>query len=207
MVASFTQLLGQKYEGELDDQAQQYIGFAVDGATRMQQLINDLLAYSRIETQARELQSVDSEACLRLALANLELRIQETGAKIEIGTLPPVVADQTQLAQVFQNLVGNAIKFNRTGDPRVVVAARMAGRMVEFMVEDNGIGISPEFAERVFVIFQRLNTRSEFPGTGIGLAVCRRIVDRHGGRIWFEAAPQGGTRFLFTLPAPQGVPS
>jgi signal transduction histidine kinase len=207
MVASFTQLLAQKYEGGLDEQAQQYIGFAVDGATRMQQLINDLLAYSRIETQARSLQSVDSAACLQLALANLELRIRETGAQIDVGPLPSVVADQTQLSQVFQNLVGNGIKFNRTGSPRVAVSARTDGSMVEFTVEDNGIGISQEFSERVFVIFQRLNTRAEFPGTGIGLAVCRRIVDRHGGRIWFEAAPQGGTRFLFTLPAPQGVRS
>jgi signal transduction histidine kinase len=204
MVASFTQLLAQKYAGALDDQAQQYIGFAVDGATRMQQLINDLLMFSRIETQARKLGAVESSVSLSLALSNLAVRVQETGAVIEHGRLPVVIADSIQISQVFQNLIGNAIKFNKSIPPRVWVNARVLDGMAEFRVEDNGIGISAEFSERVFVIFQRLNPRSEFPGTGIGLALCKRIVDRHGGRIWFEPSSHGGTCFVFTLPVSQG---
>ena len=204
MVASFTQLLSQKYAEALDDQAQQYIAFAVDGATRMQQLINDLLTFSRVETQARQFGTVESGTCLNIALSNLQARIQETGAIVESDELPRVVADPIQVAQVFQNLVGNGIKFNRSAPPRVWVSARIDGGLAVFRVEDNGIGISAEFSERVFVIFQRLNPRSEFSGTGIGLALCKRIVERHGGKIWFEPGSRGGTRFVFTLPVPEG---
>lgn len=199
MVASFTQLLSQKYAGSLDEQARKYIAFAVDGAVRMQGLITDLLTYSRIETQAKELVAVSSAECLRNALDNLKLFIEEHGALVESGELPPVTADPGQLTQLFQNLVLNGIKFNRSDRPTVSVSAEAREGGHVFAVRDNGIGIAPEFGERVYVIFQRLNPRSEFPGTGIGLAVCKRIVGRHGGRIWHEPAAGGGTRFCFTL--------
>lgn len=199
MVASFTQLLEQKYRSELDDQAQKYIHFAVDGATRMQQLINDLLTYSRVETQTRSFVSLPAGESVTLALQNLAVLIHERRAQVVVDDLPQVSADPGQLVQVFQNLIANGIKFNRSEVPRVHVGARVRGKLVEFTVEDNGIGIDAEFSERVFVIFQRLNPRGEFSGTGIGLAVCRRVVEKHGGTIRHEPAPEGGSRFIFTI--------
>jgi signal transduction histidine kinase len=201
MVASYTQLLAQKYGGQLDDKAQSYIHYAVDGATRMQGLINDLLTYSRVNTQGRPLEPTDSHAVLGEALRNLTVSIEESGAIVTNDDLPVVRADASQLQQVFQNLIGNAIKFRGKTSPHVHVAARKEGREWLFSVMDNGIGIDPQHAERLFVIFQRLHTRQEYQGTGIGLAVCKRIVERHGGSIWFESEPGKGSTFYFTLPA------
>lgn len=203
MVASFTQLLEKKYAAGLDDQAREYIRFAVDGATRMQRLINDLLAYSRVETQGHNLVAIDATGPALLTVQNLALLIQEKEALVQVNPLPTVMANPGQLAQVFQNLIGNALKFNRSSPPRVEVSGETKGNLVEIRVEDNGIGIEPEFRERVFVIFQRLHSRAEFSGTGIGLAVCRRIVEKHGGTIVHQPAAGGGSCFVFTLKAPK----
>jgi PAS domain S-box-containing protein len=200
MVSSYTQLLAQRYEGQLDDKAKKYINYAVDGAIRMQTLINDLLAYSRVGTQAKPLAPTDSHSVLGEAIRNLAATIEESRAIITNDDLPMVRADASQLVLVFQNLLANAIKFRSKDLPRVHVTAQNQGREWVFSVKDNGIGIEPQHAERVFVIFQRLHTRQEHPGTGIGLAVCKRIVERHGGKIWFESEPGNGTTFFFTLP-------
>jgi light-regulated signal transduction histidine kinase (bacteriophytochrome) len=199
-VASYTQLLAQKYESQLDDKAQSYIHYAVDGAMRMQRLINDLLTYSRVNTQGGPSEPTDSHAALGEALGNLGTAIEENLAIVTNDDLPVVSADATQLQQVFQNLIGNAIKFRGKDSPHVHVTARKEGGEWLFSVQDNGIGIDAQHAERLFVIFQRLHTRQEYPGTGIGLAVCKRIVERHGGRIWFESEPGKGSIFYFTLP-------
>jgi PAS domain S-box-containing protein len=200
MVASYTQLLAQRYEGQLDDKAHTYIHYAVDGATRMQRLINDLLTYSRVSTQGRPLEPTDSHSVLGEALGNLSTAIEESGAIVTNDDLPTVRADATQLLQVFQNLIGNAIKFHGRDSPHVHVSARAQDGEWLFSIEDNGIGIDAQHADRLFVIFQRLHTRQEYPGTGIGLALCKRIVERHGGRIWFESEPGRGSTFWFTLP-------
>jgi PAS domain S-box-containing protein len=200
MVASYTQLLAQRYEGELDDKAQSYIHYAVDGAMRMQGLINDLLTYSRVNTQGRPLEPTDLHVVLGEALRNLASAIQESRAIVTNDDLPSVRVDPVQLQQVFQNLIGNAIKFRGKASPHVHVSAREEGGEWLFSVKDNGIGINTKHAEKLFVIFQRLHTREEYPGTGIGLAVCKRIVERHGGRIWFESEPGKGSTFYFTLP-------
>jgi PAS domain S-box-containing protein len=200
MVASYTQLLAQRYEGQLDDKAKKFIDYAVDGAVRMQRLINDLLAYSRLNTQGKTPEKVDSHAVLGEALRNLSTAIEENRAIVINDDLPIVRADATQLLQLFQNLIGNAIKFRSGESPRIQVSACDLGREWRFSVKDNGIGIDPQFADKVFVIFQRLHTRQEYSGTGIGLAICKRIVERHGGRIWFESEPGKGSTFYFTLP-------
>jgi light-regulated signal transduction histidine kinase (bacteriophytochrome) len=201
MVASYTELLAQRYEGQLDDKAQSYIRYAVDGASRMQRLINDLLTYSRVNTRGQAFQPTDSHAVLGEALQNLTAAIEESRAIITNDDLPTVHADGTQLLQLLQNLVGNAIKFRGGDFPHVHLSARKDGREWIFAVRDNGIGIDEKHADRLFVIFQRLHGRQEYPGTGIGLAVCKRIVERHGGRIWFESEPGKGSTFYFTLPA------
>ena len=200
MVSSYTQLLGQRYAAHLDVRAKKYITYAVDGALRMQALINDLLAYSRVGTRVQALEPTDAHAVLGEAIRNLAATIQEHRALITTDDLPRVRADASQLALVFQNLLANAIKFHREESPHIHVSARDQERAWRFSVKDNGIGIEPQHAERVFVIFQRLHTRAEYPGTGIGLAVCRRIVERHGGKIWFESEPGKGTTFFFTIP-------
>jgi len=199
MVASFTQLLEQRYSEQLDERAKKYINYAVDGAMRMQRLINDLLTYSRINTKGQSLEPVESWVALDEALRNLSTTIAESETVITHDDLPAVRADATQLLQVFQNLIANAIKFRRADSPRIHVSARDLGATWLFSVADNGIGIEDQYAERVFVIFQRLHTREEYPGTGIGLAVVKRIVERHGGKIWFESEPGRGTTFYFTL--------
>jgi len=200
MVSSYTQLLAQRYEGQLDEKAKKYIDYAVDGAIRMQRLINDLLTYSRVGTRGNPLAPTDSRAVLGEALRNLAAMIEEKQALVTNDDLPTVRADASQLAQVFQNLIANAIKFRGEAPPRVHVSAReQAGEWI-FSVADNGIGIDPQYADRLFVIFQRLHTRDEYPGTGIGLALCRRIVERHGGRIWFESELGKGSTFYFTIP-------
>jgi light-regulated signal transduction histidine kinase (bacteriophytochrome) len=201
MVASFTQLLEQRYRGKLDADADDFIGFAVDGARRMQALVNDLLAYSRVGTRGKELAPTDSEAVLEIALANLKTAMDETGATVTHDPLPTVAADETQLSQVFQNLVGNARKFRGTEAPRVHVSAQPEDGQWRFSVRDNGIGIDPKHAERIFVIFQRLHARPEYPGTGMGLAISKRIVERHGGRIWVESELGKGATFYFTIRA------
>jgi PAS domain S-box-containing protein len=200
MVASYTQLLAQRYEGQLDDKARMFIDYAVDGAVRMQRLINDLLAYSRVNTQVKTHEILDSHAVLGEALRNLSAAIEENRAIVSNDDLPTVRADAIQLSQLFQNLIGNAIKFHSAELPRIQVSACDLGREWQFSVKDNGIGIDAQYADKVFVIFQRLHTRQEYSGTGIGLAICKRIVERHGGRIWFESEPGKGSTFYFTLP-------
>jgi len=201
MVASFTQLLSKRYYGKLDETADRYIDFAVDGAKRMQQLIADLLAYSRLNNKEIELRQADSEALMVAAMQNLRVMIEESGASVDWDQLPEVWVDQTQFIQLFQNLVGNAIKFRQKETaPQIYVSAEDSGAEWLFSVKDNGIGIDPRHADRVFQIFQRLHTRAEYPGTGIGLAVCQKVVERHGGKIWVESEPGAGSTFRFTIP-------
>jgi signal transduction histidine kinase len=200
-VASFTQLLQRRYQGQLDERADQYIEFAVDGAKRMQILINDLLSFSRVGRRAGDPVVVDTGVSLGEAIGNLAASIADTGALISRGELPRVLGEASLLTAVFQNLVNNAVKFHGEQVPEVRVGARRDGAEWVFSVEDNGIGIEPEYAERIFVIFQRLHGKSAYPGTGIGLAMCRKIVEHHGGRIWLDTgADDGRTRFSFTLP-------
>lgn len=199
MVSSYTQLLQQRYGEQLDDRARKYIFYAVDGATRMQRLITDLLAYSRVGSHARPFTRTDARAALAEALRDLSAAIAETEASVTSAELPVVLADRAQLAQVFQNLVGNAIKFRGAHAPRVHVGATRQGGWWTFRVRDNGIGIEARHFDRIFVVFQRLHSREEYPGTGIGLAVCKRIVERHGGRMWVESEVGRGSTFLFTL--------
>ena len=205
MVSSYTQLLAKRYEGRLDSDADEFISFAVDGCNRMQGLIQDLLAYSRAGTNERKLREVPSENALQKALINLRAAIKQSGAVVTHDALPAVTTDEAQLTQVFQNLVGNAIKYRRAEDPRVhVSAARDDGNGWTFSVRDNGLGIDPQYFERIFILFQRLHGRDEFEGTGIGLAVCKRIVERMGGRIWVESQPEKGSTFYFALPEMEG---
>lgn len=200
MVASFTQLLSRRYKGKLDADADEFIGFAVDGATRMQALINDLLAFARVGTHGKPLASTDANSALQRALANLRLAIEDSGAQVQCDALPTVMADITQLTQLLQNLIGNAIKFRGEAVPQIRLSVATEDKEWLFRLQDNGIGIDAEFAERIFVIFQRLHTKEQYPGTGIGLAICKKIVERHGGRIWVESKPGSGAAFCFTLP-------
>ncbi len=200
MVASYTQLLARRYKGKLDADADEFIGFAVDGATRMQQLIQDLLSYSRLTTQGRPLELIGCQDACNIAMVNLGQSIGDSGAIVNVGALPEVRADATQLAQLFQNLIGNAIKYRNERPPEIQVYAKTEGEYWVFSVQDNGIGIEPQYADRIFEMFQRLHTRLEYSGTGIGLAICRKIVERHGGRIWVESRPGQGSTFLFTIP-------
>ncbi len=200
MIASYTQLLADRYQGQLDEKAQKYIAYAVDGAVRMQQYVNDLLTYSRVTANAKPVALLDANVALEEALRNLVVVIEKNAASVTHDALPTVYFDASQLVQLFQNLVGNALKFRGKEAPRVHVFVRDGGSEWVFSVKDNGIGIERQYAERIFVIFQRLHTRQEYPGTGIGLAVCKRIVEHHGGKIWFESRPDHGTAFIFTVP-------
>jgi PAS domain S-box-containing protein len=201
MVASYTQLLLERYQGTLDERADKYLRYAAEGATRMQHLVSDLLSISRVDSQARPLATVDSSAVLRRVLADMSARITATGAVVDTGLLPLVRADEVQLGQVFQNLVGNALKFVADRPPRIVIGATADAGMWRFAVADNGIGIAPEYAGRVFEMFQRLHARREYEGNGIGLALVKKIVERHHGRIWLDSTPGEGTTFYFTLTA------
>ena len=203
MVSSYMQLIEKRYRGKLDQDANEFIGYAVDGATRMQRLISDLLLFSRVGTHGRPLARVDCEAVFAQALHNLKLSIQEHQALVTHDPLPEVLGDAQQLVQLFQNLVANAIKFQTEQAPRVHLSAQAEAGEWVFRLSDNGIGIDPQHFERIFVLFQRLHERSAYPGTGIGLAVCKKIVQRHGGRIWVESQKGQGTTFYFSLPGLQ----
>jgi light-regulated signal transduction histidine kinase (bacteriophytochrome) len=200
MVASYVQLLKRRYQGKLDADADDFIAYAVNGAARMQRMINDLLAYSRVNTRGKPFELTNCEAVLGQALANLQMAIVESGARVTHTPLPTVMADKTQLMQVFQNLIGNAIKYHGDRPPEIHIGVEHQNSEILFSVRDNGIGIDPQCAERIFVVFQRLHSQEEYPGTGIGLAICRKIVERHGGRIWVESQPGKGATFYFTIP-------
>ena len=201
MVASYLELLDRRYRDRLDDDAREFIGFAVDGATRMKQLINDLLGYSRAGNAPLKLETVDTEALVASVVETLSLQIEETHGQVAVGPLPTVKADPIQLARVFQNLVENALKYRSRAAPRVRISAETTpDGYWKFSVRDNGIGIDPRFSEKIFEIFKRLHGREKYAGTGIGLAVCKLVVERHGGRIWVEPHPQGGSVFHFTIP-------
>ncbi|MEZ4233996.1 MAG: PAS domain S-box protein [Polyangiaceae bacterium] len=200
MVATYTELLATRYRGQLDERADRYIHYAVDGAHRMQQLVSDVLAFSRVGSQGKALGRVDASEVFRRVLAILEPSIQEAGAEIVVGELPMVWADEGQLGQLLQNLVGNALKF-RASSPRIEIEATRSGADCVFRVSDNGIGIDPRFAGRIFQMFQRLHGRELYPGSGIGLAIAKRIVERHDGEIWLDTSASLGTTFCFTLKA------
>ncbi|MCE5269486.1 MAG: PAS domain-containing protein [Planctomycetaceae bacterium] len=199
-VNGFAQLLRKHYANQLDAEGNNFIEFIVEGTTRMQTLIRDLLAYSRVGTRHREPVSIDANASLRQVLADLQDSIRHTGAEVTYGELPVVRADPSQLAQLFQNLIGNAMKFRGESSPRIHIEANQEGDYWRFSVRDNGIGIEPRFREQIFEVFRRLHTRDRYEGTGIGLAICKKIVDRHGGRIWVESELGHGAAFHFTLP-------
>jgi signal transduction histidine kinase len=199
MIKSFLQLLEQQYRGKLDAKADEYIHYAVDGADRMSRLISDLLAYARVGTQGEAFKEWDCNMVLRQVLENLQTLIRESGAVVDSEPLPTVMGDLTQLTQLFQNLVGNAMKFRDERSPVVHVGARQLDKEWEFSIRDNGIGIDPGQSDRLFMMFQRLHDHSKYPGTGIGLATCRKIVERHGGRIWVQSRPGEGSTFFFTI--------
>ena len=215
MIASYTQLLARRYKDKLDQDAQEFIAYAVGGALRMQVLINDLLTYSRVGTRGKAFAPTDCGQMLKRALDNLKIALEESRAVVTQDPLPTIMGDPTQLTQLFQNLIANAIKFRGANDPTVSVSAERKegaapGSPPEspaewvFRVSDNGIGIEPQYFEKIFVIFQRLHTRQEYPGTGIGLALCKKIVERHGGRIWIESESGRGSTFFFALPETRG---
>jgi signal transduction histidine kinase len=201
MVAAYTQLLADRYRGKLDENADKYIGYAVEGALRMQALIEDLLAFSRVGRNGSEHKETDCNAAIDAALRNLAAAVQESGVIVTRGPLPPLHADHFQLVQLFQNLIGNAIKFRKHRPPMIKISAQRIGDKWQLSVEDNGIGIAADHKEQIFVIFQRLHTREEYSGNGVGLAICKKIVEQHGGRIWVESEPGHGATFQFTLPA------
>jgi len=206
MVTSYVQLLARRYKGKLDSDADEFISFAVDGAIRMRKLIIDLLTYARVGMRGNELEPTDCEMVLKQSLNNLKLAMKQDRAVVTHGPLPTVLADRPQLGQLFQNLIGNAIKFRGDESPRVHISASRNGNGWTFSVRDNGVGIAPEYSERIFIIFQRLHNRQEYTGTGMGLAICKKIVEQHGGRIWVESEVGKGATFYFTLPAPKAEP-
>jgi light-regulated signal transduction histidine kinase (bacteriophytochrome) len=200
MIASYTQLLAKRYKDKLDSDANEFINYAVDGANRMQTLINDLLKYSRVGTKGEEFTHVDLNSVMDMVKANLKGALEENNAEIKYSKLPTVMADNSQMIQLFQNLIGNAVKFRKKDTrPIVEISAKKEGSFVKFMVKDNGIGIDNKYLDRIFIIFQRLHTKDEFPGTGIGLAICKKIVERHGGEIHVESEEGTGATFVFTL--------
>ena len=201
MVATYTQLLAERYRGKLDANADLYINYASDGALRMQTLIQDLLALSRVGHESIRPQPVDCNSAMEEVLQNLSAAVRESGAVIHNGPMPVVTAHRSYVLQLFQNLIGNALKFRNPEQPAVSVLAEADGAYWRFSVTDNGVGIAPECREKIFTVFQRLHGRSEYPGNGIGLAICRKIVEYYGGKIWVESQPGCGSSFKFTLPA------
>jgi signal transduction histidine kinase len=199
MVTAYTQLLGERYRGRLDENADKFIGYASEGALRMQVLIQDLLAFSRVGRKDAS-KSFDCNDAVKETLLALTSAIEESGAVVTHGELPTLWADRTQIVQLFQNLIGNAIKFHGKEPPTVSVQAEKVGEQWQFSVSDNGIGIEPQYAENVFVVFQRLHGRSDYPGNGIGLAICKKIVEGYGGKIWVESQGGSGSSFKFTMP-------
>ena len=200
MVSSYTQLLAQRYKDKLDADADEFIHYVEDGVSRMRALINGLLVYSRVGTSGAAFELTDCEAAFDCALTNLQVAVDESGAVITHHPLPVVMADASQLTQVFQNLIGNAIKFCSQELPRIHVAAEPRGNEWLFSIRDNGIGIDPQYHDRIFDMSQRLHSRTEYPGSGIGLAICDKVLKRHGGRIWVESQTGKGATFYFTIP-------
>lgn len=205
MVGSFVQLLERRYKDVLDAKGREHISYAVDGARRMQLLIQDLLAFSRVGTQGKEFAPTNFNSVVRSVLHDLRETISESGAKVNCVSLPTLPADDTQMVQLFQNLISNALKFRGEQSPRIQITAEPSEGNWKFAVKDNGIGIDQRHSERIFLLFQRLHSRREYAGTGIGLAICKKIVDRHGGKIWVESEPGKGSTFLFTLPNQGGA--
>jgi light-regulated signal transduction histidine kinase (bacteriophytochrome) len=199
-VAGMVQLLGQRYKGRLDESADEYISHAVEASARMQNLINDLLDYSRVDRGERAFERTSMEQVLNTALANLQIPIQESQAQITRDPLPTFMADTGQMIRVLQNLIGNAIKFRGEGPLHIHIGAEKIDEAWRFSVNDNGIGIEPQYFARIFLVFQRLHTRRQYPGTGIGLSLCKKIIERHGGQIWVESQLGHGATFYFTLP-------
>jgi light-regulated signal transduction histidine kinase (bacteriophytochrome) len=211
MVASYLQLIERRYKEQLDKDGSDFIGYAVDGAKRMQSLINDLLLFARIGTGGKPFTTVDCNQVLAKVLQDLKLAVEESGAEVVVGELPTVMADEVQLQQLFRNLVGNALKFRSDAPPRVQLRALRTGApdtggangsdgAWRFTIEDNGIGIEPRYFEQIFRLFHRLHTRTAYPGNGIGLSVCKKIVERHGGEIWVQSEAGRGTTFSFSIP-------
>jgi len=198
MVSSFTQLLAQRYQSQLDNDGKEFIQYAVDGAMRMQELIDDLLAYSRIKTRGEPFSLVNLNKILELVINNLSLTVQEKNAHITSDELPSIIADEAQMSQLFQNLIGNALKFCII-EPRIHISSKEENDYYIFSVHDNGIGIEPQHFKRIFQIFQRLQLRAEYAGTGIGLAICKNIVERHRGKLWLESQLGEGTTFYFSI--------
>jgi signal transduction histidine kinase len=201
MISNYTQLLAERYRGKLDEQADKYIAYSVDGATRMQALIQDLLKFSRVGKTEIESRTTECRAVVEQALKNLQAAVQESGAVVNWNSLPVVMADASQLTQVFQNLIANAIKFHGSEKPLIQIDAEKKEHEWVLTVSDNGIGIPAESWQDIFVIFRRLHTRAEYAGNGIGLSMCKKIIERHGGKLWVEAQAAPGCRFKFTLPA------
>ncbi|MGA2677387.1 MAG: sensor histidine kinase [Methanobacterium sp.] len=200
MISSFLQLLQMRYSGQLDSDADEFINFAVEGAKRMQNLIQDLLAYSRVTTKGNEFKDIKMEEALEQALVNLKMSIEENNANITHDPLPIITADYSQMIQLLQNLIGNSIKYRSDKIPEIHISAQEKDNDWIFSVEDNGIGIDPQYSDQVFQIFKRLHTNEEYKGTGIGLAITKRIIERHSGRIWVESELGKGSKFYFTIP-------
>jgi light-regulated signal transduction histidine kinase (bacteriophytochrome) len=203
VIKGFLMLFEKRYKDKLDEKANEIIRFTVDGAKRMQELIKDLLEYSQVGTKGKEFKPADCSLILNKAISNLKVSIEESGAVVTHDTLPTVTADAIQLSRLFQNLIGNAIKFHGSEAPMVHISTERKGDEWLFSVRDNGIGIDPKFADRIFAVFQRLHSSDEYPGTGIGLAICKKIVEHHGGRIWVESEPGKGATFYFIIPERQ----
>ena len=199
MVSSYTQLLAKRYRNELDSDADEFITYAVDGAKRMQTLLHDLLGYSRVGTRGKPFGLVNCEHVVQQATANLKIAIEENAASVTYDVLPTVMGDEGQLVQLFQNLIGNALKFRREEPPSIHISAQRRNNVVTFSVKDNGIGIDPRQSQSIFEIFRRLHTREEYPGTGMGLAICKKIVERHGGNISVQSRPGEGSTFHFSI--------
>ncbi|MDM8549050.1 response regulator [Desulfobacterales bacterium HSG2] len=200
MVSSYVKLLERRYKGKLDSDADDFIAFAVDGAVRMHTLLKEMLAFSRVGTRGKPFGPVEAEHILEQTLTDLSVSIRESGAVVTHDALPRVIADASQLARVFQNLIANAVKFRGEEPPRIHITAEKNDGEWVFSFKDNGIGIAPKYSDRIFVIFQRLHTREEYPGTGMGLAMCKKIVERHAGRLWVESREGAGSTFYFTIP-------